>query len=72
MLKEHLDICREEDDTNILQLRLENYESEEDEEEKDNSSDCVNNSNAEGMCNMHNFVKPMLEENLDDESNCFR
>lgn len=56
MLKEHLDICREEDDTGMLQLRLENYESE-DEEEKDNSSDCVNNSNAEGMCIMHNFVK---------------
>ena len=55
MLKEHLDICREEDDTNILQLRLESYESE-DEEEKDNSSD-VNNSNAEGMYIMNNFVK---------------
>lgn len=40
-------MCREEDDSNILQLRsLENYDS--DDEEKDDSSDYVDNSNAGG------------------------
>lgn len=49
MLKEHLDMCREEDDSvNILQLsNLESYDSED--EEKDDNSDYIINSNAEGI-----------------------
>lgn len=37
MLKEHLDMCREEDDsTNIMEFNnMENYDSEDDEEDED-------------------------------------
>ncbi|KAF3429241.1 hypothetical protein E2986_00731 [Frieseomelitta varia] len=72
MLKEHLDICREEDDSSILQLRLENYESE-DEEEKDNSSDCVNNSNAEDDSSnnkKNNNDKPVITPVPDTQCHC--
>lgn len=49
MLKEHLDMCREEDDSmSILQLsNLENYDSEED--DKDDNSDCAVDSNIQGI-----------------------
>lgn len=71
MLKEHLDICREEDDSNILQLRsLENYES--DDEEKDNNSDYINNSNMEGIYYIK-FCQTYFEEKiLDKENDHFR
>lgn len=71
MLKEHLDICREEDDSNILQLRsLENYES--DDEEKDNNPDYINNSNMEGIYYIE-FCRTYFEENtLDKENDHFR
>lgn len=41
MLKEHLDMCREEDDsTNILELNnMENYESEEENEDEEEDDD---------------------------------
>lgn len=71
MLKEHLDICREEDDSNILQLRsLENYES--DDEEKDNNPDYINNSNMEGIYYIE-FCQTYFEEKaLDKENDHFR
>lgn len=71
MLKEHLDICREEDDSNILQLRsLENYES--DDEEKDNNTDYINNSNMEGIYYIEFCQTYFEEKTLDKENDHFR
>lgn len=42
MLKEHLDLCREEDDSiNILELNNMNYESEEENENEDEEEDYI-------------------------------
>lgn len=50
MLKEHLDVCREEDDsTNILELgNLDNYDSE-DEDDADDPDYEFNDTSIEGI-----------------------
>ncbi|XP_076756015.1 uncharacterized protein LOC143426424 isoform X2 [Xylocopa sonorina] len=71
MLKEHLDVCREEDDSNVLQLRLENYDSEE--EEKDDDSDYVDTSNAEDSSSSsqkNNNDKPTITPVPETQCHC--
>nr|XP_034177563.1 zinc finger protein 569-like [Osmia lignaria] len=73
MLKEHLDMCREEDDSvNILQLsNLESYDSED--EEKDDNSDYIINSNAEDSSSSgqkNNNDKPVIMPVPDTQCHC--
>ncbi|XP_017883029.1 zinc finger protein 2 homolog isoform X1 [Ceratina calcarata] len=72
MLKEHLDECREEDDSNTLQLSyLENYDSEE--EEKDDNSDYVNTSNTEDSSSNsqgNNNDKPVIKPVPETQCHC--
>ncbi|XP_076164784.1 uncharacterized protein LOC143145357 isoform X1 [Ptiloglossa arizonensis] len=73
MLKEHLDMCREEDDSmSILQLsNLENYDSEED--DKDDNSDCAVDSNIQDPSSngqKNNNRKPVIMPVPDTQCHC--
>ncbi|KAK2586982.1 hypothetical protein KPH14_010955 [Odynerus spinipes] len=72
MLKEHLDVCREEDDsTNILELgNLDNYDSE-DEEDGDDPDYEFNDTNIEDTeTQKNNNEKPIIKPVPDTQCHC--
>ncbi|CAK9813470.1 Protein suppressor of hairy wing [Anthophora quadrimaculata] len=71
MLKEHLDMCREEDDSNVLQLKGDNYDSEEEEEREDSPDYVVNSEGDSTSANKkNNNEKPKITPVPDTQCHC--